>query len=232
MAALLGVGAAAGCVSVLPEAGPAPEIYRLNDGTAELARSSVGDAAAPSADWALSVPEPIAPSALATDRIAVVTGGAGISYAAGARWSESAPRMLQERVLTAFEDDAGVRAAVRPEDGVATRFELRLELLRFEAVYPAGGAGAPTAQVSVRAKLVDRDDRVLAASRRLEANRRADANALGDIIAAFDAASSEVSRELARWTAVSGEDYLADSADGGTDGGAAQPSASAASSSR
>ena len=96
-----------GCVPVLPEMGPAAQIYRLDGegGAATLAAESA--AVQPAAeDLTFLVPEPIAPRALATDRIAVNMTGEHISYAAGARWSERAPRVVQDRVLSAFEDDA------------------------------------------------------------------------------------------------------------------------------
>jgi cholesterol transport system auxiliary component len=146
------------------------------------------------------VAEPLAPRALSTDRIAVVMEGDRLSYAAGARWNERAPRVVQDQLITAFEDDGRVRAAVRPDDGVASRYEVRLDLMRFEAVYTDGAEGAPTVEVAVRAKLIARDDRELLASTRFAASRRAAANTLGAIVDAFDAALDETSGEIVSWT--------------------------------
>lgn len=216
---LLGAVAAsvlvAGCVNVLPQAGPAPQIYRLEG--APQAAMSAAVASAAHAELTIVVPEPLASRALSSDRVAVMMGGDHLSYAAGARWSERAPLVVQDHVLRAFEDDGRIGAAVRPEDGVQTDFELRLDMIRFEAVYRDGEAAAPTAMVELRAKLVDRRSRDLLASRRFDAEATAGENRLGAIIAAFDGAMNQISPALVDWTLTSA---------------AAQPSASAASSSR
>jgi cholesterol transport system auxiliary component len=222
---LLGAVAAsvlvAGCVNVLPEAGPAPQIYRL-EGAPPVVQAMTASVVPIDADYAaltVVVPEPLASRALSSDRVAVMTSGDHLSYAAGARWSERAPLVVQNRVLLAFEDDGRIGAAVRPEDGVQTDYELRLDMIRFEAVYRNGDSAAPTAIVDLRAKLIDRRSRDLVASRRFDAEETAGENRLGSIIAAFDGAMNQIAPQLVDWTLTSPRT-------------AAQPSASAASSSR
>ncbi len=192
---------AAACVSVLPEAGPPPQIYRLAGGGEAAPQAALLAASADAQDeLTILVPEPLAPRALATDRIAVIVNGEHISYAAGARWNERAPRVVQERIVSAFEEDPRVRAAVRPEDGVMSRYEIRLDLRAFEAQYRDGPDAAPTAVVSLRAKLVDRESRRLLDTMRIEAERRAGANRMGAIIVAFDGAMDDAGRRVASWT--------------------------------
>jgi cholesterol transport system auxiliary component len=214
--------ALAGCVSVLPDAGPAPQIYRLGGAPATLARASTLAETRARDGLTVMVTEPLAPRALSTDRVAVMVDGDHLSYAAGARWNERAPRVVQERILSAFEADARVDAAVRPEDGVTSRYELRLDLLRFDAVYDRGASAAPSVHVEMRAKLIDRATRELLDSTRLVTEQRASENRMGAIIGAFDGAMNEVGSRLVTWTI---EAELR-----ATGGG--QASASAASSSR
>src|SRR5262249_33532402 len=154
---------------------------------------------------------------LATDRIAVAMADGSMSYAAAARWNEPATRVVQERVLTAFENDPRVRAAVRPEDAAASRYEVRFDLRDFEADYRRGPSAAPTAVVSLRAKLLDRQSRELIASSPIDVQQLAAANRMGDIVAAFNAAVDEASRQVVAWTLASAPTS------------AAQPSVSAAS---
>lgn len=222
---------AAGCVSVLPEVGPAPQVYRLDNNGASAAspmRMAVADAVAIPAesDLTLTVMDLIAPRALNTDRLAVITADGHLSYASDARWNERAPRVIQERMITAFEDDGRVRAATRSEDGVLTRYELRLEVRRFEAVYDNGDEAAPVAVVSLRGKLVDRRTRDLTGSVRIEAEARASANRIGDIVAAFSDALGDASGQVVDWAV---EADLARDAPAERE---AQSAASAASSSR
>ncbi|MCG8443980.1 MAG: ABC-type transport auxiliary lipoprotein family protein [Caulobacterales bacterium] len=195
MRALLAAFAAwglAGCVSVLPESGPPPEIYRLSIPPGEPTRADL-------ADWIVEVPEPLAPKAFSTDRIAVSQDGVRIAYVAGARWAAPAPTLVQNLVVETFDASGAIRAATRPEDGVEARYELRLEIQSFEAAYRDGDRRPPTAEIRVRAKLVDTGDRKLVAAQSFEVSERADAMELGAIVTALDAAAGELAGALVGW---------------------------------
>jgi cholesterol transport system auxiliary component len=220
-AAAAGLGLA-GCVSVLPDMGPGSQIYRLEGAGAPAVRASAFAETTVRQGVTVMVPEPVAPRALSSDRVAVVMNGGHISYAAGARWNERAPRVVQERILSAFEADPRTAAAVRPEDGVTSRYELRLDLLRFDAVYDRGETSAPIVFVELRAKLIDRTSRELVNSTRVTTQQRASENRMGAIIAAFDGAMNDVGARLVDWTLEAEAGPAAD----------AQASESAASSSR
>jgi len=207
--ALILAGAAsvalAGCVSVLPGAGPAPDVYRLGmtpqGAVVRVAQASNGaEHRASPMGWVVMVPTPLAPRALNTDRIAVSMSQGRVSYAAAARWDEPAPRLVQEVVIVGLEADPRIRAAVRPEDGVQGAYELRLDLRRFEAVYAHGDAAAPTVEVRMRARLIHRDNRELAATTQFSASARASENRVSAITAAFDRALDEVTGQLVTWT--------------------------------
>lgn len=220
---------AAGCVNVLPEVGPAPQVYRLDNGGApngageRMQAAAFSATAAASSDMTLTVVPLLAPRALATDRLAVMTEDGHLSYAAGARWNQRAPELIQERFVTALEDDGRIGAVVRPEDGVRTRYELRLELLRFEAVYDRGDDAAPVAIVGFRGRLIERNARKLVASSRFEAETRASENRMAAVVDAFDAALDQATAEVVDWIIAAEAESAAEPA---------QPSASAASSSR
>lgn len=202
--------ALAGCVSVLPDAGPAPDVYRLGmspqGAVVRVAQASNEvDRVAPMG-WVVMVPTPLAPRALNTDRIAVSMSQGRVSYAAAARWDEPAPRLVQEVVIVGLEADPRIRAAVRPEDGVQGAYELRLDLRRFEAVYANGDAAAPTVEVRMRARLIHRDNRELAATTQFSASARASENRVSAITAAFDRALGEVTGQLVSWTIDASDD--------------------------
>lgn len=190
--AALAVGAA-GCVSVLPDSGPAPEIYRLS-----APEPDQSGAPAAAADLTIEVPTPIAPKALANDRIALVDDGGRVAYVAGARWAAPTPRLLQALVLETIENGEGVGAAVRPEDGVAAPYELRLEILAFDGV--ADGQAARAAHVRVRARLVDNRARTLVGSRVFSRREPTASTGRADLVAAFDAAVGGLAIEIRDWT--------------------------------
>lgn len=194
-----------GCVSVLPDAGPAPDIYRLSAPMNDAARSAATLSASERLPWGIVVTAPSAPRALATDRIAVVRDGEHVSYAADARWSAPAPQMLQDYLIEAFEADAQIAAAVRPDDLVSTRFELRTEIIKFESVYPDDTmSGSPSATLSLRARLVDRQSRELVATRRIDVAEPADDNRMGAITEAFGRALEQASGQIVDWAVAQG----------------------------
>lgn len=180
-----------GCVSLLPESEPTT-LYRLD--TAGLASDTSGSAAIP-----VLVRRIGAPRGLAGDRIAIQRGDA-IAYMAGARWISPAPQLVESAILDALYADAPLLDPARPEDGVNARYELDLELRRFEARYDQGEGAAPLVAARVRARLIDRDTRGLVAARTIEAEERAGENRQGAIVAAFGVVSERAGRELANWT--------------------------------
>ena len=92
-------------------------------------------------------------------------------------------------------------APILPEDGIRAQYELRLDLREFEAVYDQGDGDAPLIRVRLAARLVASDGRRLAGSSVFVGEARASRNRVGAIVAAFDQAAAQVSRELAEWAA-------------------------------
>lgn len=192
---LAALGAAAlllsGCVSLLPESEPAT-LYRLDAG---LDAPEVQDSAA----IPVLISRIAAPRGLAGDRIAIQTGDA-IAYMARARWISPAPELVESAVLDGLLAHANEIDPVRASDGVDARFELDLELRRFEAVYDQGAKAAPLVRASLRARLIDRDTRGLVSARTINASERAESNRQGAIVAAFGRATGRAAAELADWT--------------------------------
>lgn len=189
--AALALAATPGCISVLPASEP-DTLYRLS--TADL-----GDAGPVEDAATVIVGRLQAPRGLAGDRIAIQRNGQ-IAYMAGAAWLSPAPDLLHAAILDAFYLAAPVIAPASITDGVDARFNLDLQLRHFEANYDQGSEAAPIARVELRARLIDRDTRMLVGARTLEAGVRARANRQGDIISAFSAASNDAARQLADWT--------------------------------
>ena len=185
--------ALSGCVSLLPEGGPPPDIYRLSHPDHE-------HAAGEPVTWAVEVPRPMASKALSTDRIALVIERGSIAFVANARWEAAAPRLFQELIVSTFTASDRVRAAVRPEDGVRTEYELRIDLSRFEAAYRDGAGAPPTVIVMFDAKLIDTRTRDLVAAKAFRSLEPASSVQMTDIVDAFDAAASRAADDLVAWS--------------------------------
>lgn len=182
----------AGCVSLLPESEPV-SAYRL---------SSPEPHEWSGTEWTIvEIEAPQAPRGLAGDNIAVVTNGQSLSYIAGARWISPVPGLVQNLIIDTFNATQPGLAPARPDDGVRGDYELRLDMRQFEAVYDEGASAAPVVRVRLAARLIAERGRRFVGARVFSAEIRASANRTGAIVDAFDAATSEVSREIASWTA-------------------------------
>lgn len=184
-AALLAVLAVAGCAgSSTPTA-----IYDL---TASASEAGVGRARA---GVQILVPEPRALQALNTDSIAVRPTAQTISYYGKVKWSDRLPRVLQTRIVQAFEDTGRVHAAGFPGEGLLINYQLPIEIRNFEL----HSEGAPTAVIEVAARILDDSNGRVVATRIFRAEARAGGDSVDAAVAAMDVALKQVLDELIRW---------------------------------
>jgi len=184
-------GLCTACVgSVLKSDNEAPDLYRL------AAPAASGGGAGPSLAQAITVARPRSVSSLDTDRIAVTTPGHGFDYLAGARWSDTAPQMVQQLLVDTLMAEGRFATAVAAPSRVPTDLLLEVELRHFEAVYASVGE-PPRILVQLQANLVDvrRGTRVASFDSRAEATAiRNDRTA---VVAAFEDAALRAARDAA-----------------------------------
>jgi cholesterol transport system auxiliary component len=185
MALLLG-----GCISLLPDAGPGPDIYRLS----KIVQTT------PTQEVARLVLLPLvqAPRELKNNRVALVTGQQSISYAANARWASSTPEMLQVLFADALRNQAAIQV-VYPADGINADFEVRIILQNFEAIYDQGQVSSPIAEVQILVRLIERKTRTLIAEKTISSSARSSDLRLGSIVAAIDQAAHKTATEMSFW---------------------------------
>ena len=180
------------CVSLLPESTPS-SVYRLSS---PEARTWTGES------WTvIEVVAPQAPRGLAGDEIAIQMADGRIAYLAAARWISPTPRIMQNLIVDTFNGSDSRLAPVLPEDGVRAAYELRLDLREFEAVYDRGDNNAPLVRVRLSTRLIASQGRRIVGSTVFVGEARASSNRVGAIVTAFDQAATQVSQELAHWTA-------------------------------
>ncbi|MGY6533162.1 ABC-type transport auxiliary lipoprotein family protein [Glycocaulis sp.] len=184
--------ALSGCITLLPEQ-ERTTLYRLSS-------HLPAEASAPHDAPVVRVGRPFAPRALSGDRVALDTGEGRIAYMAGASWVSPVPFLVQELIMDTFDRRAEGVTAARPDEGVAARYDLRLELRRFEAVYDEGEGRAPRVDVALRARLIDGANREVAGLRSINVSQRASSNRQSAIVDAFSRAASEAAAELVDWT--------------------------------
>lgn len=181
------------CVSLLPDTKPS-QLYSFGAGMTE-------DAATPRSaeSFGLILPSTGFARAASGDRILTMTG-AEAAYVASARWVAPASVLFEEAVARAFDANTGPARLVTRGEVREAASVLRLDVRQFETVYDRGQDAAPLVVVRVRATLVSRDDRALAAEEIFQAEIRAGDNRVSQIVSAYDAAVGQVLAELVDWS--------------------------------
>lgn len=131
------------------------------------------------------------------DRVLAVTG-AEAAYIKGARWVSPSEILFEEALRNAFLDGAActvLSSGPIARDGLLLNVDVR----RFEATYAAPGA-VPDANIVVLLRLMQPGDRSIVAEDRISVSDSAGENRQSAIVAAFDRATAEVSRQIVVWT--------------------------------
>jgi cholesterol transport system auxiliary component len=139
--------------------------------------------------WQLVVSEPAAERDINTTRIALTRTANVIEYFADGNWSDTAPKMVQAKMIEAFESTNAIVAVGRDAAGLRADYILQSDLRDFEADYTNGAA---TAHVRLIAKLVQMPDRRIVRTVAAEASAPAGGKDLAAIVTAFEQALGEV----------------------------------------
>jgi cholesterol transport system auxiliary component len=137
------------------------------------------------------VADPSALQPLDSDRILVTTGSA-VSYLGGAQWSDRLPRLVQARLVQAFENSG--RTVGRPGNGVSADYQVDTDIRAFGI-----SAADSEAVVEISAKIINARDGRIAAARVFRATAPVAAVSGKDAPPAIDQAASKVFGEMVRW---------------------------------
>lgn len=164
--------------------------------TYEISAPPLGRSAAGATRAQLLIPEPTAIKTIDSERIVVKPTPYSVEYLADSQWSDRLPRMVQLRLLQAFENTGQVGAVGVPGQGLAIDYQIILEIRRFEIDVVNGRQAV--IEISVKA-LNDRNGTVrrtqIFTSRAPVAGSGNDA-----FVAALDRAFDQISTEIVAWT--------------------------------
>jgi cholesterol transport system auxiliary component len=159
----------------------------------------------PTVQWQLAIGPATAARMTDSLRIAVRPTPDELQVYKGASWSRPPTQMLEDAVLRALEDSGRIGAVARQGSGINGNYKLVMDLRRFEADY--AGAAVPSATIEVNAKLLHSVDQQVVASRTFLAARPAADAAVPAVVASFDAALADVTRQISGWILVAGEQH-------------------------
>lgn len=142
------------------------------------------------------VPEPTALKALDGDQVVIRLSGSELQYLSKAQWSDRLPRIVQAKLVQAFENTGKVGGVGKPGQGLAIDYQVISDIRSFEI----STEGADTAVVEIFAKIVnDRNGTV-----RVQKAFRATAGVKGTgnpaFVRALDRAFATVVAEIVGWT--------------------------------
>lgn len=182
-----------GC-AVLPES-ETLTFYRLPASDAAVAEQADGRVLVP--DLVLRIATPYGNRAIDSTRILVVPEPERVSAYKGARWSDTAPVLLRDRLIDYFRSSGKFRSVVTDSGNLGADLELSGDLSRFHVVYRAG---APVVTISFDATLSESSSSRIIASRRFDVEQPVQGKEIPEVVQAFGTAVDKLSERMLVWT--------------------------------
>ncbi|AHK44514.1 putative ABC transporter protein [Ensifer adhaerens OV14] len=142
------------------------------------------------------VPEPTALKALDSDQVVIRLSGSELQYLSKAQWSDRLPRMVQAKLVQAFENTGKVAGVGKPGEGLAIDYQVISEIRSFEI----STEGADTAVVEIFAKIVNDRNGTVRAQKAFRATAGVKGTGNPAFVRALDQAFATVASEIVGWT--------------------------------
>ena len=142
----------------------------------------------------LIVAEPVAVATLDGQRIVVKPNAGEVTYLPDAQWSDRLPKLLQAKIIEAYENSGRLKSVGRPGDRLSVDFQLVSEIRAFEI-----DAASGQARVELSAKIINDKTGKIAAAQVFSASRPVGAVSGTGATAALDQALAEVLSDLVSW---------------------------------
>ncbi|GGD91309.1 ABC transporter [Aureimonas endophytica] len=145
----------------------------------------------------LLVPDPTAIKTLDSTSIVVKPTPFTIEALQNSQWSDRLPRIVQLRMVQAFETTGRVGAVGVPGQGLAIDYQVIMEIRRFEI---DAGAGRNTATIEIAVKLLNDRNGTVRASRTFSERSPVTGSGNPAFVAALDRAFDKVAGDIVTWT--------------------------------
>ena len=135
---------------------------------------------------------PTALKSIDSERIIVRPSPSVITYLQGAQWGDTVPRLVQAKLVEAFENTGSSGATAKPGDGLVIDYQLVSDIRRFEILNQVA-----TIEISIKL-LADRTG-LVRETRIFESRVRAGGQSAEDYVAAFNAAFGRIAKDIVSW---------------------------------
>lgn len=164
--------------------------------TFDLAAASVpADGGRSAKGRQILIPDPTALKALDSEQIVVRVSGSELQYLAKAQWSDRLPRMVQSKLIEAFENSGRLGGVGKPGQGLAIDYQLVTDIRAFEVE-----ASGNRAVVEISAKLLNDRNGAIKAQKVFRSVVATRGSANPAFIAGLDTAFAAVTGEIVTWT--------------------------------
>ncbi len=186
--------------SILPKNQEAPSLYQLHT-KMEPSHEAMPESAAARLPYQIVVQAPLAALSLDTNRIAALTNEHEVKYLRGVRWTDNAPRMVQDALIESFAATNRFAAVARASGGLRTDYSVMTELQDFQADLSTGLQ--PVVRISMTVQLVKQPVGDVVAAQSFHSDIAAEGRSTTFIVRAFDAGLQVIMGEIGPWAAKS-----------------------------
>jgi cholesterol transport system auxiliary component len=164
--------------------------------TYDLAVPSVSEKGSRKSGIQILVAEPQALKALDSESIVVRTSPSAIQYLGGAQWGDRLPKIVQARLIQAFENSGRFGGVGRPGEGLAIDHQIITDIRAFEVRTD----GTDVAVVEIFVKLLNDRNGVIIASKTFR-NTASAGTGPDAFVRALDSAFEVTASEIVLWSA-------------------------------
>ena len=183
------------CAMVLVAVFVASCAGKANNDTYSLSAAPVIDGPSSSSRQIL-VPEPTALKALDSDQVVIRLSGSELQYLADSQWSDRLPKIVQSKLVQAFENTGKIGGVGKPGEGLAIDYQVITEIRSFEI----STEGSDTAIVEIFAKIVNDRNGTVRAQKAFRATLPVSGSGHPAFVKALDGAFATVAAEIVSWT--------------------------------
>lgn len=177
----------AGCASLSPP----PQTFDLTapagaGGSARVQRSQI------------LVPEPTTTGTLDSERVVVMPAPLTVEYLGQSQWSDRLPRLVQLRLVQAFQNSGRFSAVGVPGQGLAIDYQVVTNIRNFEISYETG---QPVAKIAIAVTALDDKTGTVRATRIFTVSEPIAGQGNAALIAGLNGAFERISAEIVGWFA-------------------------------
>ena len=142
------------------------------------------------------VPEPTAVKMLDSEQVVVRVSPSEVQYLAESRWGDRLPRLVQSKLVEAFENSGRLGGVGKPGQGLAIDYQIVTDIRAFEVT----ASGSRSANVEISVKILNDRNGTVRAQSVFKATSPVSGTENSDYVEALDRAFARVGAEIVDWS--------------------------------